>query len=149
MSKYGYITGPYFPAFSPNTGKYGSEISSVWTLFTQWCHLCCLKNSYSWNDCSWCCFSKSTQFLELAGHYLLRYRTHNAECKKKNSFRISSVNATKAEVNCGFSHIHWRSSECNTSFFERRVLRTLNLQPVSRWLITMENGLIQETEKNP
>ena len=69
--------------------------------------------------------------------------------KKKHSFRISSVNATKAEVNCGFSHIHWRSSECNTSFFERRVLRTLNLQPVSRWLITMENGLIQETEKNP
>ena len=27
MSKYGVITGPYFPASSPNTGKYGQEIT--------------------------------------------------------------------------------------------------------------------------
>ena len=25
MSKYGVISGPYFPVFSPNTGKYGPE----------------------------------------------------------------------------------------------------------------------------
>ena len=25
MSKYGFFSGPYFPVFSPNTGKYGSE----------------------------------------------------------------------------------------------------------------------------
>ena len=27
MSKYGVFSGPYFPAFSPNTGKYGAEKS--------------------------------------------------------------------------------------------------------------------------
>ena len=27
MSKYGVIFGPYFPLFSPNTGKYGPEIT--------------------------------------------------------------------------------------------------------------------------
>ena len=27
MSKYGIISGPYFPVFSPNTGKYGPEIT--------------------------------------------------------------------------------------------------------------------------
>ena len=27
MSKYGVISGPHFPAFSPNTGKYGPEIT--------------------------------------------------------------------------------------------------------------------------
>ena len=25
VSKYGVFSGPYFPEFSPNTGKYGSE----------------------------------------------------------------------------------------------------------------------------
>ena len=27
MSKYGVISGPYFPVFSPNAGKYGPEMS--------------------------------------------------------------------------------------------------------------------------
>ena len=27
MSKYGVISGPYFPVFSPNTRKYGPEIT--------------------------------------------------------------------------------------------------------------------------
>ena len=27
LSKYGVISGPYFPVFSPNTGKYGPEIT--------------------------------------------------------------------------------------------------------------------------
>ena len=27
VSKYGVISGPYFPVFSPNTGKYGTEIT--------------------------------------------------------------------------------------------------------------------------
>ena len=27
MSKYGVISGPYFPVFSPNAGKYGPEIT--------------------------------------------------------------------------------------------------------------------------
>ena len=28
VSKYGVISGPYFAVFSPNTGKYGPEITS-------------------------------------------------------------------------------------------------------------------------
>ena len=32
MSKYVVISGPYFPVFSPNTGKYGPEILRIWTL---------------------------------------------------------------------------------------------------------------------
>ena len=28
VSKYGVFSGPYFPAFSPNTGKYGPEKTS-------------------------------------------------------------------------------------------------------------------------
>ena len=27
VSKYGVISGPYFPVFGPNTGKYGPEIT--------------------------------------------------------------------------------------------------------------------------
>ena len=27
VSKYGVISGPFFPVFSPNTGKYGPEIA--------------------------------------------------------------------------------------------------------------------------
>ena len=27
VSKYGVISGPYFPVFSPNTGKYGTEVT--------------------------------------------------------------------------------------------------------------------------
>ena len=27
VSKYGVISSPYFPVFSPNTGKYGPEIT--------------------------------------------------------------------------------------------------------------------------
>ena len=27
MSKYGVISGPYFPVFSPNAGRYGPEIT--------------------------------------------------------------------------------------------------------------------------
>ena len=27
MSEYGFISGPYFPVFSSNTGKYGPEIT--------------------------------------------------------------------------------------------------------------------------
>ena len=27
MSKYGVISGPYFPIFNPSTGKYGPEIT--------------------------------------------------------------------------------------------------------------------------
>ena len=27
MSRYGVISGPYFPVYSPNTGKYGPEIT--------------------------------------------------------------------------------------------------------------------------
>ena len=36
VSKYGVFFGPYFPAFSPNTGKYGPENLLIWTRFTQW-----------------------------------------------------------------------------------------------------------------
>ena len=33
MSKYGAISGPYFPVFSPSTGKYGPEITSYLDTF--------------------------------------------------------------------------------------------------------------------
>ena len=33
MSKYEVISGPYFPVFSPNTGKYGPEITSYLDTF--------------------------------------------------------------------------------------------------------------------
>ena len=35
VSKYVLFSGPYFPVFSPNTGKYGLEKLRVWTLLTQ------------------------------------------------------------------------------------------------------------------
>ena len=35
-AKYGVFSGPYFPVFSPNAGKYGPEKIRIWTLFTQW-----------------------------------------------------------------------------------------------------------------
>ena len=33
MSKYGVISGPYFPVFGLNTGKYGPEIAPYWDTF--------------------------------------------------------------------------------------------------------------------
>ena len=51
VSKYGVFSGPYFPVFSPNTGKYGSErtpyldhFHAVWTLLERkLCTLSCSK----------------------------------------------------------------------------------------------------------
>ena len=43
VSKYRIIPGPYFPVFSPNTRKYGTEITPIWTFFTQWFFLTLLK----------------------------------------------------------------------------------------------------------
>ena len=39
VSKYGVIFGPYFPVFSPNTGKYGPEITPYLDTFhaVSWC----------------------------------------------------------------------------------------------------------------
>ena len=36
MSKYGVISGPYFPVFGLNAGIYGPEITPYLELFTQW-----------------------------------------------------------------------------------------------------------------
>ena len=33
MSEYEVISGPYFPVFSPNTGKYGPEITPYLSTF--------------------------------------------------------------------------------------------------------------------
>ena len=33
VSKYGVSSGEYFPVFSPNTGKYGPEITPHWDTF--------------------------------------------------------------------------------------------------------------------
>ena len=38
VSKYRVFSGPYFPVFSPNTGKYGPEKLRISTLFTQRLH---------------------------------------------------------------------------------------------------------------
>ena len=35
MSKYGVFSGPYFPVFSPNTGKYEPEKNSVFGHFSR------------------------------------------------------------------------------------------------------------------
>ena len=34
VSKYGVFSGPFFPVFSTNKGKYGPEKLRIWTLFT-------------------------------------------------------------------------------------------------------------------
>ena len=39
VSKYGVFSSPYFPVFSPSTGKYGPKKTHIWTLFTQ-----CMRN---------------------------------------------------------------------------------------------------------
>ena len=36
VSKYGVFSGPYFPVFSPNRGKYGQEKLRIRSLLTQW-----------------------------------------------------------------------------------------------------------------
>ena len=41
MSKYGVISGPYFPVFNPNTGKYGPEITPYLDNF----HAVCFKTT--------------------------------------------------------------------------------------------------------
>ena len=33
MSKYEVVSGPYFPAFGPNTGKYGPEMTPCLDIF--------------------------------------------------------------------------------------------------------------------
>ena len=35
VSKNKVFSGPYFPIFSPNTGKYGPEKTPIWTVFTK------------------------------------------------------------------------------------------------------------------
>ena len=35
LTKYGVYFGPYFPVFSPNTGKYELQKLRIWTLFTK------------------------------------------------------------------------------------------------------------------
>ena len=36
VSKYRVFSGPYFPVFSPTTGKYGQKKLRIWKLLTQW-----------------------------------------------------------------------------------------------------------------
>ena len=36
ISRYRVFSGPYFPVFSPNTGKYGQKKLRIRALFTQW-----------------------------------------------------------------------------------------------------------------
>ena len=50
VSKYGVISGPYFPVFSPNTGKYGPEITRYLDTFHT-VFLFCFERSYGVNDC--------------------------------------------------------------------------------------------------
>ena len=45
MPKYGVFPGPYFPTFSPNTGKYGPEETAYFDIFRDgW-----LKMSLRWS----------------------------------------------------------------------------------------------------
>ena len=43
MSKYGVFSGPYFPVFSPNTGKYGPEKTAYLDTFHAVCKVACKK----------------------------------------------------------------------------------------------------------
>ena len=77
VSKYGVFSGPYFPVFSPNTGKYGPEITpyldtfhavmNVWDILyipifhriksSRWQHkMHCVKSVQIWSF-SWSLFS--------------------------------------------------------------------------------------------
>ena len=51
MSKYGVISGPYFPVFGLNTGKYGPEITPYLDTFhAVFCSDFGSKISESWPD---------------------------------------------------------------------------------------------------
>ena len=63
VSKYGVISGPYSPVFSPNTGKYGPEITPYWSRSVR--QMDTFSSSYrifSWGNSkisSFQCFRKS------------------------------------------------------------------------------------------
>ena len=46
MSKYGVCSGPYFPVFSPNVGKYGPEKSTYLDTFH-------VVNVFKWVETDW------------------------------------------------------------------------------------------------
>ena len=50
VSKYGVISGPYSPVFSPNTGKYGPEITPYLDTFHVVLDLQCEGARVSWKD---------------------------------------------------------------------------------------------------
>ena len=50
MSKYGVISGPYFPVFGLNTGKYGPEITPYLDTFHSVNQSHTLKTQ-NWNVC--------------------------------------------------------------------------------------------------
>ena len=49
MAKYGVFSGPYFPIFSPNTGKYGLEKTSYLNTFhaVSDIHICTTQMRYA------------------------------------------------------------------------------------------------------
>ena len=49
MAKYGVFSGPYFPIFSPNTGKYGLEETSYLNTFhaVPDTHICTTQMRYA------------------------------------------------------------------------------------------------------
>ena len=47
VSKYGVFSGPYFPLFSPNTGKYGSEKTPFLETFHAVVIRICFSNHYA------------------------------------------------------------------------------------------------------
>ena len=48
MSKYGVFSGPYFPVFSPNTGKYEPEktpfLDTFHAVIVKWNDECCVAD---------------------------------------------------------------------------------------------------------
>ena len=70
MSKYGVISGPYFPVFSLNTGKYRPEVPPYLDTFhaVDKCQCdgkkyCKCEGDYSWNPST--CICKNGRFLSI------------------------------------------------------------------------------------
>ena len=70
VSKYKVISGPYFPVFSSNTGKYGPEITPYWTFHAVYTKASFLILSYFFLY-SISHFSYSARFLYIACDYFV------------------------------------------------------------------------------
>ena len=89
LANYGVISGPYFPVFSRNTGKYGPEITPHLNTF----HAVRFIDLYFFSDC----YRKSRIWYvqESASHPYRGAETVSRSCPVKNAFLKISQNTQK------------------------------------------------------